>query len=171
VKIVSSGKTVKLFVAAPHTPDDHSEDKNKLKFLTPRQKKLIHDAVRIAPHQTATDLIRNVQESPTKQIHHRLKHSVARQIRKERKQMNKITLGGIELDDSLGTLRQDTDVFWFGKALEEHRAGNCLDMFQPYIIGRQFDADDRLVIMSVSTPFDLLNIMRALATGFQVLFI
>jgi hypothetical protein len=91
---------------------------------------------------------------------------------KERSQMNKITLGGVELDDSLGTVRQVTDVFWFGITLDENQAGNCLDMFQPYMSSasncrsrRQFHADDPLAIMSVDTPFYLLNIMRARATG------
>ena len=144
-----------------HTPDDHSEEKNRLKFLTPKVKKLIKTAVKIAPQQTARDLLRNVQDSPTKRINNDLKKSVARAIRKERVSANKVTLGGIELDNTLGTLRQITDVFWFKTALEDHRNGNCLDMHQPYIIGRQFDADNRMVVLSFATPNNLLNMERA----------
>ena len=72
-----------------------------------------------------------VQGSPTKQINNDLKQSVARAIRKERVNVNKVTLGGIELDNTLGTLLQITDVFWFKSAIEEHQRGDCIDMFQP----------------------------------------
>ena len=56
-----------------HTPDDHSEEKNILKFLTPKVKTLIKTAVKIAPQQTARDLLRNVQDSLTKRINNDLK--------------------------------------------------------------------------------------------------
>ena len=123
MKIIYGQSLVSLLSTNIHTPDDHSEEKNRLKFLKPKAKSLIKTAVKIAPHQTATDLLRNVQESPTKRINNDLKKSVARAIRKERVQANKVTLGGIELDNTLGTLRQITDVFWFKTALKEHRSG------------------------------------------------
>ena len=151
---VTSDKITSLSVDSPHTPADHAEDKFCLKFLTPKHKKLISTAVRIAPHQTARDLIRNVQESPTKQIDNALKQCVQRKIRRQRSKLNKVTLGGVELDSSLGTSRQVTDVFWFGTALERHRAGSCLDMFQTYVIGRQFEADDRMVVITFATAFN-----------------
>jgi len=104
VKIIYGQSMITLLSTNIHTPDDHSEEKNRLKFLTPKAKKLIKTAVKIAPHQTATDLLRNVQGSPTKRINNDLKQSVARAIRKERVNVNKVTLGGIELDNTLGTV-------------------------------------------------------------------
>ena len=62
VKIISGQSMISLLSTNIHSPDDHSEDKNRLKFLTPKAKSLIKTAVKIAPHQTATDLIRNVQQ-------------------------------------------------------------------------------------------------------------
>ena len=67
VKIIYGTSMITLLSTNIHTPDDHSEEKNRLKFLTPKAKKLIKTAVKIAPHQTATDLLRNVQGSPTNQ--------------------------------------------------------------------------------------------------------
>ena len=109
-------------------------------------------------------------ERPSATIVADLKESVARVIRKERSKLNSVILGGVELDLTLGTLRQVTDKFWFADALKDHREKvQCLDMFQPFVIGRQFDEHDRMVMLTFATPHDLLNIFRAIGSGFSLM--
>ena len=91
-----------------HSDEDHADEKNKLKFLKPQQSAFLRQAVKISPQQTAGDLIKNIQSSPSKKIPADLKHSVARAIRKERSKLCTVMLGGVELDNTLGALRQVT---------------------------------------------------------------
>ena len=84
-----------LFISNSHTAADHVAEKDKAKFLSHQQMSLIASAVKIAPLQTSGELIRNVQDSPTKHIDAELKGSVTRLVRKERKNITKIQLEGV----------------------------------------------------------------------------
>jgi hypothetical protein len=84
VNVVYSPTMVSVSVSDLHSADDHADDKSKLQYLKPQQMKFIQDAVKIAPHQSASALIRNVQGSLSKQLAADLKSSVERAIRKER---------------------------------------------------------------------------------------
>jgi hypothetical protein len=53
-------------------------------------------------------------------------------------------------------------------AFKQHKEGECIDLFKPYVIGRQIIAADRTVFMSFATCWDLLSIFRSLAAGYLV---
>ena len=54
-KVVETSRDIKLYIADMQTAEDHRISKDKAKFLTFEQRKVIADAVRIAPMQTASD--------------------------------------------------------------------------------------------------------------------
>ena len=66
--------------------------------------------------QTASQLLQNIQDSPTKSID---RTSVARQIRKERQSLTTVTLEGVEVDSTLGSLAQLSMELWFGTTLSK----------------------------------------------------
>ena len=79
-KIVESPSQFFLYVHAEHTTEDHKEDKaNFLKYDT---QDFIRKAVKTAPMNIASDLIKNVQDSSTKKIEPKLKKSVEQLIRR-----------------------------------------------------------------------------------------
>ena len=61
---------------------------------------------------TASELIKNVQDSPTKQIDPKLKRSVTRLIRSEQAKLLKVEYDGVELTSDVGSLKRlRTQVF------------------------------------------------------------
>ena len=65
---------------------------------------LIATAVKLAPSQTSGELIRNVQDSSTKQIDVKLKGSISLLVRKEHKNITKIQLEGVTINNTIGSL-------------------------------------------------------------------
>jgi hypothetical protein len=57
-----------LYFSKLHTTQDHACELDKGKFLKFAQKSFIATAVKVAPLQTGSELLRNVQDSPTKVI-------------------------------------------------------------------------------------------------------
>ena len=45
--------------------------------------------------------------------------------------------------------------------------GQCLDLHKVYIIGRQILASDRTVFLTFANAFDLLNLFRSVASGYD----
>ena len=107
----------------------------KAKFLSHQQMSLITTAVKLAPLQTSGERIRNVQDSPTKHIDAKLKGSVTRLVRKERKNITEIQLEGVTIDNTIGCLAALSEFLWFSTAVKEHVQGQCLDLNKVYIIG------------------------------------
>ena len=128
---------------------------------------LIASAVKLAPLQTSGELISNVQDSPTKHIDAKLKGSVTRLVRKERKNITKIQLEGVTIDNTIGCLAALSESLWFGTAVQAHVQGQCLDLHKVYIIGRQILASDRTVFLTFANTFDLLNLFRSVASGYN----
>ncbi len=71
---------------------DHACELDKGKFLKFAQMSLISTAVKVAPLQTGSELLQNVQDSPTKVIDHKNKKSVDRLMRKLRSEITTVTL-------------------------------------------------------------------------------
>ena len=122
VRIVKNATHVVLSIANAHSQADHANE--SVKFLSQKQKAFIASAVKIAPMQTASQLLQNIQDSPTKSIDRTLAKSVARQIRKERQSLTTVTLEGVEVDNTLGSLAQLSNELWFGTALSKHKRGS-----------------------------------------------
>ena len=84
-KIVETPVQTILYISSMHTAADHVATKNQSKYLKRAQRNMIATAVKIAPLQSAGELIQvcNVQNSPTKEIDSALRQSVVRLVRKE----------------------------------------------------------------------------------------
>ena len=122
MRIVKNATHVVLSIANAHSQADHENE--SVKFLSQKQKAFIASAVKIAPMQTASQLLQNIQDSPTKSIDRTLAKSVARQIRKERQSLTTVTLEGVEVDNTLGSLAQMSNELWFGAAFSKHKRGS-----------------------------------------------
>ena len=66
---------------------------------------MIATAVKISPLQSAGELIRNVENSPTKEIDATLRQSVVHLVRKERREINTVLLEGVSADKTVGYWR------------------------------------------------------------------
>jgi hypothetical protein len=125
--------------------------------------------------QTASELIRNLQNSPTKAIDPVLKNSVHRLIVNERKKLNAVLLEGIEVTDQLGTIQQLTDRIWFSVARKAHIAGiqnkqpQCIPLHKVFCIGRAFNSEETYTMLAFATPWNLLNYFRAVGAGYPVM--
>ena len=166
-KIVQTPVQTILSVSYSHTAADHLSEKDKAKYLSHQQMSLIASAVKLAPLQTSGELIRNVQDSPTKHIDAKLKGSVTRLVRKERKNITKFQLEGVTIDNTIGSLAALSETLWFGTAVKAHTQGQCLDLHKVFIIGRQILASDRTVFLTFANAFDLLNLFRSVASGYD----
>ena len=79
-----------------------------------------------------------------------------------------VALEGVDVDNTLGSLAKLSEVLRIVDAFKQHKEGECIDLFKPFVIGRQFLAADRNVLMSFATCWDLLSIFRSLAAGYLV---
>ena len=168
-KIVHTELEITLYLHMAHSAQDHVPEKDRGKFLKFTQKAEIAHAVKVAPLQNASDYLRNVQDSPTKAIDHKYKSSVARLQRKQRKQIIAVTLDGVTVDNTVGSLAQLAEKLWICVAIHEHEVeGRCMDLFKTYVIGKQILDQDRTVFLTFANLFDVLNLWRACGTGFSV---
>jgi len=119
-KIMRTSEEVILFFHKAHTAEDHVPEKDKGKFLKFQQKAEIAHAVKIAPLQTASEFLRNVQDSPTKAINHRYKKSVTRLVQKQRREIIAVELDGVTVDNTVGSLAKLAEKIWIVEAIYEH---------------------------------------------------
>ena len=166
-KIVQTPVQTILSISNSHTAADHLSEKDKSKYLSHQQMSLISSAVKLAPLQTSSELIHNVQDSPTKHIDAKLKGSVTRLVCKERKNITKIQLEGVTIDNTIGSLAALSETLWSGTAVKAHTRGQCLDLHKVFIIGCQILASDLTVFLTFANTFDLLNIFRSVASGYD----
>ena len=131
-------------------------------------KVLIRQAVQLAPMQSAGSLMRNIQDSPTKQIDYRLANSVEKFVRQERRSITNFLLDGVEIDNTLESLSRLSDQLWFPDALAEHRSGRCIQLFKTFVIGRQFFDAERTVMITFANVWNLLSPMRSVASGYEL---
>ena len=110
-KISFHPKFVILFFHKAHSAQDHICEKDQSKYLTFQQKSFIADAVKISPLQTGSELLRNVQESE-EAIDYKMKRSVDRLVRKARSRIVNVSLEGIEIDNSVGSLSSLAEAVW-----------------------------------------------------------
>ena len=118
-KIVEQPTTTVLFIADQHTAADHIQDRDGGKYLKFQEMSRIASAVKVAPLQTATELIRNLQDSPTKELNPMMKKSVQRLVRRERKQINTVLLDNVEVDNTLGSISRLAEKMWMADAIEK----------------------------------------------------
>ena len=168
VKLTINADQTIMYVTDEHTAQDHAKEKDISRHLSYEDKVLIRQAVQLAPMQSAGSLMRNIQDSPTKQIDYRLSNSVRNLVRQERRGITNFLLDGVEIDNTLGSLSRLTDQIWFPDALAGHRAGECIDLFKTFVIGRQFFDAERTVMITFANVWNLLSPLRTVATGFEL---
>jgi hypothetical protein len=154
-KIAYQPAVVILFFHKAHSARDHVCERDQSKYLTFQQKSFIATAVKIAPLQTGSELIRNVQDSPTKAIDHKYKRSVDRLVRQQRTQIVNVSLEGIEIDNTVGSLARLAEALWVGDAITKHKEGETM-------------SSDRTVFLTFTTVWNLLNFWRSVGTGYNV---
>ena len=131
-----------LYIHAEHTAADHKDDGSR--YLSVDKQDFVRKAVKTAPMNTAAELIKNVQDSPTKQIDPKLKRSVTRLIRSERAKLLKVECDGVELTSDIGSLKRLADQIFLKSAVQQHIAGvqssapQCIDCFKTFCIGKAF---------------------------------
>jgi len=82
VKLSISAEQTIMYVTNQHTAEDHAKQKDISKGLAYEDKRLLQQAVKLAPMQSAGSLMRNIQDSPTKKIDYSLATSVRNFVRK-----------------------------------------------------------------------------------------
>ena len=83
--------------------------------------------------------------------------------------ITKIQLEDVTIDNTIGSLAALSESLWFGTALKAHVQGQCMDLHKVYIlvIGHQILASDRTVFLMFANTFDLLNLFRSVASGYD----
>jgi hypothetical protein len=80
-----------------------------------------------------------------------------------------VSLEGIEIDNTVGSLARLAEALWVGDAITKHKEGErCLELFKVYCIGKQTMSSDRTVFLTFTTVWNLLNFWRSVGTGFDV---
>ncbi len=111
--------------------------------------------------QTASELMRKVQNSPSKAIDPVLKNSAHRLIVNERKKLNAVVLEGIKVTDQLGPIQQLTNRIWFSVARKAHIAGiqnkqqACIPLHKVFCIGRAFNSEETYIMLAFATLWNL----------------
>ena len=162
-KIVEMPGHFTLRIHAKHTAADHATD--NAKFLT-------HDnAVKTAPMNTASELMKNVHDSPTKKIDPTPKDSVARLTRQERVELLTAVCYGAELNSDIGSLKTLMDKFSGIHARPVHWCATTHRLLQNLHwqgLGRfRAMCNDRLLQHRQPTQHDLIH--RQPGSGYSVM--
>ena len=119
--------------------------------------------------QTGRELLMNIQDSPTKVIDPKQRKAVERAVRKERSKIVSLELDGVHLDSSVQSMQELSEKLWLLPALKAHdKEGKCIDLHKVYIIGRHMSVRDKFAFLCFSNVWNLLNMYRAIASGYSV---
>jgi hypothetical protein len=89
--------------------------------------------------------------------------SLRRQVRIFRAKLTEAKLDGKSVDESMMI-----PAIWFTTLLANHNNPDCdfhLDMYEPFIIGQDFDLGEDIVYMNMSSLYFLFNILRNIEYG------
>ena len=109
-------------------------------------------AVKTAPMNIVAELIKNVQDSSTKQIDSKLKRSATRLIRSERAKLLKVEGDSVKLTSDvvpLKTVKRLAVKFFLKPAVQQHiacvesSATQSIDSFKTFCIGKAFIGSER----------------------------
>ena len=59
------------------------------------------------------------------------------------------------------------EAMWMLNALDKHKRGECMDLHKVFIIGRQAVAREKFAMFTFSNVWNLLNIYRAIGSGYS----
>ena len=163
VRVKYFGGSVVLEGTAGH-PEFLHIDKNT-KILSWRQTNAIAAAVRLAPHQSASSIRRNLVnlESPSKVVEPKMLSKVRRIVRKERDHLTTCNLNGVQVDGSYGSLTELCKAIKFNTMIERHNDPAVdfhMDFFQTVCIGSDIDAQTNTIFIALTNVWMLCEIAR-----------
>ena len=111
----------------------------------------------------------NIQDSPTKVIDPKQCKAVERAVRKERSKIISLELDGVHLDSLVRSMQELSQKLWVIPVLKAHDDERlCIDLHKVYIIGRHTSVRDKYAFLCFSNVWNLLNMYRAIASGYSV---
>ena len=167
IRVVTCNDYIELQRYGIHDRNSHDDDASKK--LTYVQKVFIKEAAKTAPTLSGVAIRRNLgdHDSPEKKIAPSLKRSVQHIVYKVRKDMGAKHLGS-ETDDSYGNLLQFAQDNNFSELLSKHNDPEDsyhFDLFQFLVLGHEFSPQRDIVRITLSSPWMLLNALRAIIAG------
>ena len=167
IRVVSCTDYIELQRYGIHDRNSHDDDASKK--LTYVQKVFIKEAAKTAPTLSGAAILRNLgdHDSPEKKIAPSLKRSVEHIVYKVRKDMSSKHLGS-ETDDSFGNLIKFTEDNDFSTLLTKHNDPEDpyhFGLFQFVVLGSELRAQRDIVRITLSSPWMLLNALRAIIAG------
>ena len=72
------------------------------------------------------------------------------------------------MDNTIGSLAKSADALWLGNGMNKHIARNVLTFSKEYIVRQQIMEEDRTVFLTFANVWNLLNIFRAVGSGYAV---
>ena len=167
IRVVTSKDYIELQRYGLHDRNSHGNDASKK--LTYVQRVNVKEAAKTAPTLSGTAIRRNLgdHDSPEKKIAPSLKRSVQHIVYKVRKDMGAKHLGS-ETDDSFGTLLQFAQDNNFSALLSKHNDPEDpfhFNLFEFVVLGGEFAAQRDIVRITLSSPWMLLNALRAIIAG------
>jgi hypothetical protein len=140
LQVQRTANAMEVFAQQVHTKSDHADDRSI--NVTHQQRVGIHRAVRAAPLQSGAAVIdRSATFSPEKvmRVDPDRQRAVERLVRKERVNLFKPLLRGIELDGKQGSMERLADEMSIVRLIELHSSREReLDPHEPVCCGSQF---------------------------------
>ena len=174
VRIITGKNYQRLEFYGTHDENSHANDGSKK--LKHNQIVAIHDAVIVAPKQSAAVLRRNmmhIQGSPEqhKHIDPAKLRCVQRCVHTARQNLTKQKLAAATVPESLGELIEWCETNDFHAALLRHNDPAdeyCLPLFSVFVIGHDIKPERQAIHVNLSSPWFLANAIRALEAGWIV---
>jgi hypothetical protein len=162
------GDKVQLFVSGEHTTDSHADGRG---ISTVKQLAAVESSVRSAPLAVGSQVHANLKDfSPGKHVASDKANqaSVARLVRKHRKELMAARIPGINLDDTEGAIVRLAQSRSLSRHIKKHNDPADpyhLNEHQTFCLGYQFK--DGVTFMCFSTTHMLLNLARMENCGWQ----
>ena len=172
-RVIIGQKSIRLEFHGTHDETSHATEKcerKKHKILNHQQIVAIHEAVIIAPNQSALKLRRNLlNASPEKHIDPELLRNMQRRVRKARTELTlrELSVSG-KVPESLGELTEWCESMSLELHLQRHNNPEdeyCLPLHQAFVLGHDIKSERGLIHFCLSSLHLSLNALRGIETG------
>ena len=152
VRIMTGKDYKRLEFFGTHDENSHAADHSKT--LSYKQIATIHDAVMVAPKQSATVLRRNLMHAKGSPEQHKHMHPsqlrcIQRRVQTSRKNLTQQNLAAASVPESIGELIGWCETKDFYAALRKHTDPAyeyCLPLFSAFVLGSDIKEEDKLFI-------------------------
>ena len=174
VRIITGRGYKRLEFSGIHDENSHADDKSK--SLRYNQIVAIHDAVLVAPSQSAAVLRRNLMQAQGSPEQH--KHMdpsqlrvIQRRVCSARQELVKQKLAAASVPETYGELVGWCEKQDFHAALKRHNDPDdeyCMPLFSAFVIGSDIKPERDAIHVNFSSAWFLANAIRALECGWVV---